>query len=329
MEIDLQNLPEEIKAVLGNMPEVFNVIYTLSTKINEENGSEGEFIFIMPDGVKILFRSTATLIQSLPGVEIEFEILEKGKTRNTTLYLSQINKSAKMSGTAAMNYAITIASMLGAASINLVDLAHVLCKDSVNEFPLSLYRVLTTESLGWYANIAKSRNIPINMTILEKYGFHNVIQKLKSIQIDELLTYYTEARKEILKGMRHLVSYKINLKEEGGLKIDKISIMEADKTLPILKNIYDILLPLSNTSLIDFLKNPDIPCKDKSTLLGSLPGFSQLQHFPEAILDKKTNIILIHPYLNEFLRLRDILQNTTLKLKKGGSKTKKRRSNRK
>jgi len=325
MEIDLQNLPEEIKAVLGNMPEVFRVIYELSARIDDKEDSEREFIFIMPDNVKITFRSTANSIQSSPGLEIEFNILEKGKKRDTTLYLSQINKSAKMSGTAAINYAITIASMLGAASINLVDLAEVVCKDSVNEFPLSLYRILTTESLGWYANIAKARNIPLNTTILEKYGFHDVIQRLKSIKIKELLTYYIGARAEIRKGMRHRVSYKINLKE--GLSQDKTSIMEADQTVPILTKIIDILLPSEEISLVDFLKNPDIPCKDKSTVLGSLPGFTQLKHFPEAIVEKGT-IKLIHPYLNEFLRLRDILQNTTLKLK-GGSKTKKRRSSRK
>jgi len=40
MEIDLRNLPNEIQAVLGNMPKVFEVIYGLSVKLDEKEDSE-------------------------------------------------------------------------------------------------------------------------------------------------------------------------------------------------------------------------------------------------------------------------------------------------
>jgi len=325
MEIDLQNLPEKLKEVLGNMPDVFKVIYELSAKIDDKEDSDGQFTFIMPDDVKIPFRSSIDIITSLPNGEIEFELLEKDKTNKhiTTLYLSHISKSDTMTGTTAVNYAITIASILGAASINIVDAAHVKCKDTTDTFPLSLYRVLTTESMGWYTNFAKVRGISINMNLPNKYGFQDIIGKLKGIQISELLKYYTDIDKIIrTSGKLYRAIYKINLKK--GLLPDKAFIMEADKSLVIIREIIDSLSRSRDEGFVDFLKNPEAPCKDKSILLRSLPGFNPLEHCPEAIFNKDKELIIQHPYLNEFLRLKNILQDTTLKLK-GGSRRKTRK----
>lgn len=322
MEIDLQNLPDEIKAVLGDMPKVFDKIYGLSVKLDEKEGSEREFTFIMPDGVKIPFRSTIDIIKSLPKGEIEFELLDpdEGDKRRTILYLAQISKSQTMTGTVAINYAITIASVLGASSINLVDAAYVKCKDTPNTFPLSVYRVLTTESMGWYTNIAKTRQIPVNMNIPETYKFQEIIHRLKAIPVGELLDYYKGAHRIIrTSGRIYRIFHKISLKK--GLIPEKAFPMEADKSLPILQEVIEALEKIHDVNFIDFLKNPEAPCKDKSIILRSLPGFSSSEHYPEGIINKEKQLIIAHPYLNEFLRLRYILQNTTLKLK-GGSRRK-------
>jgi len=332
MELDLSNLPLEFAAIKdsGNMIEMFKKIYkvcsnTESNNNSNENDKGCSLTLIMPTGERLPFEATSMSLKLLPSGIIELDVREK----RSDIYLAHVKKTNSISGKLATNYAITIASLLGAKTLSISDSAFIKCNDGNNSFPLSLYRLLTSPdspSVGWYENIAKARGLSVNKKKATKLGFYEAAIRLRTITIADLIAYYSEA-KRLFETQPILKEQNLYADNDGKL-ISHLSTIIEDKYKPPIIEILDrLIISLSASKSIaigDFLKEGDRSCNDKALLLRSLPGFNTyIISVPMVICDENDVKLLEFPNLADFL----IVKTSGLGYKirvKGGATLKKR-----
>jgi hypothetical protein len=332
MEIDLTNLPADIAALKlkGDIRKLFKLLYMKCSKVNNVNSNEEDdacqLTIIIPTGERLLFELTSTGIKLIPGGEIEMDVGEK----QGNIYLAHVKKTNRISGKIATNYAITIASLLGAKTLSISDSAYIKCNDGVNTFPLSLYRVLTSPdepSIGWYENVAKLRGYSANNRLALKLGFSAAVKSARDLTIDEINNYLKQAKP--LFEMDGVIKQKnLALDYGGGLIEHEPSLIEdkyKKQIIDLLDNILQRLSLSKSSTLGQFLNEPDCSCIDKSILLRSLPGFnSHLISVPMIICDKDDAVILEFPHLKDFLIIKTVTLGYKIKLKGGRSMKKNR-----
>ena len=332
MEIELNNLPADI-AVLkekGDMTNLFKLLYKKcgnfsNNNINSNSNDEVcQINFIMPTGERLLFESTSTGIKMVPGGEIEMDVGEKAGD----IYLAHVKKTNRISGKIATNYAITIASSLGAKTLSISDSAYIKCNDGIRSFPLSLYRILTSKgvpSVGWYENIAKTKGYSANNRLAIKLGFSEAVNSAREINITDINKYLKEAKYLLeanlyVKQKQYIIDFKGNLLEhEAGLVEDKYK----KPIIDILDIIIKSLSSSNSTTLAGFLTEPDRSCIEKALILRSLPGFnSHIISVPMSICDKDRATLIEFPRLRDFLIIKTVTLGYKIKLK-GGKTTRK------
>ena len=337
MELDLNNLPTEIAAIkaTGNMIKMFKTIYQLcsnkaptNSSNSNENDSGCSLFLIMPTGERLPFEATSMSIKLLPGGIIELDVREK----KSDIYLAHVKKSNTISGKAATNYAIIIASLLGASTLSISDSAFIKCNDGLSTFPLSFYRLLTSPdkpSIGWYENVARARGLSVNNKRALRLGFYEAAYKLRAFETKDLIAYYSEVKvlfetKPILKQQNHYIDYDRQLTSHA------VEIIEDKYKGPIIEILSKLISSLGaskSSTLSEFLKEIGISCSEKSLLLRSLPGFnSHLISVPVTVYDEKEVKILEFPNLVDFLIVKTTGLGYKIKLK-GGMTVKKRRLN--
>lgn len=334
MELDLSNLPTEITAIKasGNMIQMFKKIYQLCSNkadTNSSNSNENDngcfLTLIMPTGERLPFEATSMSIKLLPGGTIELDVREK----KSDIYLAHVKKSNVISGKVATNYAITIASLLGASTLSISDSAFIKCNDGRSTFPLSFYRLLTspdTPSIGWYENVARARGLSVNNKRALRLGFYEAAYKLRSVETKDLIAYYSEVKvlfetKPILKQQNLYVNYDRELISQS------VEIIEDKYKGPIIEILSKLISSLGaskSTALSEFLKEINISCSEKSLLLRSLPGFNtHLISVPMTVYDENEFKILEFPNIVEFLIIKTTGLGYKIKIK-GGATIRKR-----
>jgi hypothetical protein len=327
MEIELSNLPADVSALAlkGDMTNLFKLLYKKcgnfsNNNINSNSNDEVcQLTIIMPTGERLLFEITSIGMKLIPGGEIEMDVGEKPGD----IYLAHVKKTNRISGKVATNYAITIASLLGAKTLSISDSAYIKCNDGIKTFPLSLYRILTMPgepTVGWYENVAKVKGYSANNRLALKLGFVGAVNSAREIRTDEIKNYLEKVKllletNDIIKQKHFVLDFKGKLLEhEAGVVEDKYK-------KPII-DIIDIIiksLSLSKTAtLAGFLNEPDRSCTEKALILRSLPGFnSHIISVPMTLCDKDNTVILEFPNLRDFLIIKTVTLGYKIKLKGG------------
>lgn len=335
--IDLVALPPEIIKANGNMFAVFNIIYNKFSQPHVEQNygnNSGNYsikpapirtcIFIMPDKKRLKFITSAKHLDAYPGSEIAIT------TTSTpdTLYLDTIGKSDKLKGADATKYAFEIAAALGAKWLTIWDAASIECNESdpyVHAYPLSLYRALTRPDVhsSWYENVAFKHGYSANATISSIYNYVESINKLRSIKIVELLTYYKIAHHLIDSGTATKYIFIDNIKDSGSISGNKSDFdtnpEEKTNVIAQLRKIREILSVTKASTIAEFLKDPMTPCLDKGYLLRSFPGYGNIRvEIPNILFnDKDEEPLLKFPYLEEFLNVAKASSHPIIKLHGG------------
>ena len=332
MELDLSNLPPEFAAIKdsGNMIEMFKKIYKVCANSESNNNSnENEkfcsVTFIMPTGERLPFETTSMGIKLLPAGIIELDVREK----RSDIYLAHVKKSSAISGKVATNYAITIASLLGANPLSISDSSFIKCNDGINSFPLSLYRLLTSTgvpSIGWYENVAKASGLSVNKRKAIKLGFYEAAVLLRGVTTAELIAYYSEV-KHLFKTRPIIKQQNLYVDNDRKIVPHATTIIEDKYKPPIIEILERLVRSLSaskSTTIGEFLKEDDRSCHDKALLLRSLPGFNTyLISVPMTIYDENDVKLLEFPHITDFLIVKTTGVAYKIKLK-GGVTIKKR-----
>ena len=334
MELDLNNLPRRLQAVIGSgdMDYVFKTLYDkYSAKMgaaapnNNNDDEETHYTtIIMPDGRRLLFAVSMGLIKTEPYGEI---VLEPGFNRGD-INLASIHKSAHMSGTRATNYALILATSLGARSMHILDTASVVCAGSPYSFPLSLYRVIvfdfkpeTEPSVSWYVNIAKRRGLVANTRVARRLEFVDAVRSLQQIRLDSLIEFYTVAKGHVDSGAA--TSYnQYSMDGMGDILGTNSPITEANRPViqSTLASIIRILSVATEAELGGFMKNPFVPCIDKAIILRSLPGYNGAAICPQVLLNAAKRKLIQFPYIRVVLRVRASTQDPIIRLRGGSRK---------
>jgi hypothetical protein len=340
MELDLNNLPPRLLAVIGsrNMAYVFRTLYETYSAPNaaadpNNNNNNDEVshytTIIMPDGKRLLFVVSAGLIKTEPYGEI---VLEPG-FNTEDIDLASIHKSAHMSGTEATNYAITLATALGARSIHILDTASVLCAGSPYSFPLSLYRVIVSDafpSVSWYINIARKRGLMPNTRVARRLKFFDAVRSVQNIRLDSLLEFYTAAKDHVDSG-RATNYNQFSMDAMGDILGTKAPIAEINR--PVIQSTYNSIIRILSASneptLAGLMKNPFTPCIDKAIILRSLPGYNGAAICPPVLLNAANKKLIQFPYIRIVLRVRASTQDPIIRLRAGGGSRKANRGPRK
>jgi len=314
-ELDLAHIPAKLVGLSAKMSKVFKSIYKeFSTHI----GGIREVIFVMPEGARLRFMSTAEGLASYPHKEIE---LEPSDDEPGAIDLIHIGRSAELSGVVATNHAITIAAALGATTLNIMDSAYIKCNDAVHTFPLSLYRIITGvgSGAGWYTNIGLKRGLTANNSVGRALNFRAALERVCAIKLAEPLAFFGAALK-MVRGGDALGYAERSMDKTGAHWESNIQINATNKPniIETYTRVISILEGAEPVLLVDFLKNEAVSCIDKSIILRSFPGYNGRNVSPTILLNGAGEKILEFSYIDEFLRIRTVLQNTVLKLRGGG-----------
>ena len=341
MELDLNNLPPRLLAVIanGNMEHVFKALYkkysasmgsagpdnnngnnTNNNNDDEEDEDSHYTTIIMPDGQRISFSVSTGSIKTEPYNEV---ILEPGFDA-ADINLISIRKSAQMTGTQATNYAISIAAAFGARSMHVLDTATVVCAGSPNSFPLSLYRVLVTDgvpSISWYVNVASKRGLRPNTTVASRLGFADAVRSLQEIRLASLVEFYRAAKGHVDSGEAvKYRQYSMDGKGDTWQNSDDITEITRPVIQSTLNSLITILSGSNEPTLGGFMKNPFIPCVDKAIVLRSLPGYNGPAICPQVLLNARNKKLVRFPYIEIVLRVRATTQDPIIRLR-GGVRT--------
>jgi len=341
LQIDLSKLPAPILKARGNMRKVFDIIYRDfsiidASKTNENNNNyvirdapERQTVFVMLDGRKLKFNVSKQNLFASPDGEIELSL---GQSPDS-LYLEHISRSDKLKGAAATNYAYEIAATLGAKWLHIWDAAAIMCNSNsedepVQAYPLSLYRALilpTPTHPSWYENVAVKHGFTPNNTVSELYNYTESIEKLRSIRIAELLSYYTTFKQLIESGEATDYINIESIRNTGSISGSKRAFSDDEDVKPnLLKYLTKIIEILSTTkaaSLTDFLKAPSSACLDKGYILRSFPGNGTIDfEIPNLLFDEDGELLSKFPYLVESLVARKAADHPSIRLS-GGRRT--------
>ena len=345
-ELDLSRLPPSIAKARGNMPRVFNIIYTdFATDVeNNANNNSNNYVIrnapkrqavlVMLDGRKLKFNVSKKHLYASPDGEIE---LTFGQSPDS-LYLEHIGRSDKLKGVDATNYAYEIAATLGAKWLHIWDAASIMCNsksddEPMHAYPLSLYRALTSPTPthpSWYENVAIKHGFTSNNTVSELYNYADSIAKLRSIQIAELLKYYTAFKEFIVSGRATEYINIENIKNTGSISGNKISFSDnEDEKVNLLKHLTKIIEILTTTkaaTLAEFLMAPSSTCLDKGYILRSFPGNGTMDmEIPNLLFDEDGDLLSEFPYLVESLVAHKAGTHPSIKLSGGRRITRKQR----
>ena len=336
-EINLRALPPNLERVKGNMTKVFYVIYTEFSQIDTDgdygnNNSNYKIreapiricVFLMPDGRKLKFIISMQHLHAYPRSEITITL---GQSPDS-LYLDEINKSDKLSGAQATNYAYELAAALGAKWLHVWDAAHIECESSganIHSYPLSLYRALTKPGAhpSWYENVAIKHGFTSNNPLSEIYNYTDVIARLRLIKLDELLAYYKTVEHFIESGQATSYIYINNIKSNGAISGDVILFDDEGKATVLrqVRKIIDILSGSEKDTLVDFLIAPSNACLDKGYILRSFPGAGNMDfEIPNILFDADNEKLCEFPYLIDSLIVSKTSGNPVIKLLRGGKR---------
>jgi len=344
-EINLSALPPNLERVKGNMTKVFYVIYTEFSQIDTESDYENNnsiykirdappriCVFRMPDGNSLDFSISMHDLHAYPESEISISL---GQSPDS-LYLEAINKSLKLSGAEATNYAYEIAAAFGAKWLHVWDAAHIECDTSVNDmhsYPLSLYRALTKPGThpSWYENVALKHGFTSNNPLSEIYNYTDVIARLRLIKLDELLTYYKTVEHFIESGQAKSYIYIDRIKSDGVISGDMNLFEDEGKATVLrqLRKIIDILSASEKITLVDFLMAPSKACLDKGYILRSFPGAGNIDfEIPNILFDADNEKLCEFPYLIDSLIVSKTSGHPVIKLSRGGKRRSRKMSER-
>jgi len=340
LEVDFTNLPPPIAKARGNMRRVFNIIYTdfatdAENDIRSNNyvirdAPKRQTVLVMLDGRKLKFNVSKKHLYASPDGEIE---LSFGQSPDS-LYLEHIGRSDKLKGVEATNYAYEIAATLGAKWLHIWDAAAIMCNsksddEPVRAYPLSLYRALTSPTPthpSWYENVAVKHGFTPNSTVSELYNYAESVDRLRSIRIAELLSYYTAFKEHIESGEATEYINIENIKNTGSISGSKRAFSDnEDEKVNLLRHLTKIIEVLTTTkaaTLAEFLRAPSSACLDKGYILKSFPGNGNMDfEIPNLLFGEDGELLSEFPYLVESLIAHKAGNNPSIRLSGGSRKT--------
>ena len=307
MKLNLTHIPAKLVGL--RMRKVFKTIY------KEFSDDKGQLIFIMPDGQPVCFESTNEGLASYPNKEIELDD-EPG-----AIDLIHIGSSAEMTGATATNYAINIASALGADTLHIMDFAYIKCNDGVSSFPLSLYRTITGigSGLGWYANVGLKRGLTIKNNVARGLNFAGACDRVRKLTVGTLREFIKRGLAFVTDGGASAYAERsMDKKGDTWESTKAIDGKNKDSIIGAYRRVERLLAGIiPDLTVADYLKNLELPCDKKATLLRCFPRCSGLVACPAILLDSDGAKILEFPLHDDFLRIMAVYQNTVLQFRGG------------
>jgi len=313
MMLDLARMPPKLAGL--PMRKVFKTIY------KEFSNDADETVFIMPDGRPLRFEASAEGLASLPNKEIELEPNDEPGA----IDLIHIGRSADMSGVVATNYAISIASALGANSLHIMDSAYIKCNDGVSTFPLSLYRTMTGigSGRGWYANVGLKRGLTVKNNVSGGLNFAGASTRVRKLTVGTLSEFIERGLALVTDGGAS--AYAERSMDKTGVTWESIKSIDGknkDSIIGAYRRVGTLLSGFEpELSVADYLKNLELPCDKKAAVLRCFPGYNGGGVCPPILLDLTGAKILEFPLLNEILCIRVVFQNTVILLRGGRRQT--------
>ena len=288
--LDLAHMPPKLAGL--PMRKVFKKIY------KEFTNNSDEIVFIMPDGRRLMFEASAEGLASLPNKEIELEPSDEPGA----IDLIHIGRSADMSGVVATNYAINIASALGADTLHIMDSAYIKCNDGVSTFPLSLYRTMTGigSGRGWYANIGLKRGLTVKNNVAGALNFAEACDKVRKLTVGLLSEFIENGLALVTEG--GVSAYAERSMDKTGATWESVNTIDGKNKDSIIGAYRRVGILLSGfepeLSVTDYLKEPGLPCEKKAAVLRCFPGYNGGAACPPILLDLTGEKILEFPLLN-------------------------------